>query len=194
MAGDAGPPPPDWSGLFFNQGLCNRRGSTSQRPFLLRSDFTRGSRFPQGAAPGARRDAVCSQAQQLDACAQGFDFAPPPATLVLHLYTGRGVPLSNPHAPALLEAALPAIAQACTVARGVQRQGVTIEQLEKADHSPVTVADFAVQAVVAHALTTALGPVLLAAEESSASLRRPEQSRLAWKVVEANIVNETLTR
>lgn len=85
----------------------------------------------------------------------------------------------------LIEAALPAVGQACAVARQIQQQSAPLAQLEKADRSPVTVADFAVQAVVAHVLSDALGPLLLVAEESATSLRRPEQSGIASKVAEA---------
>jgi len=91
----------------------------------------------------------------------------------------------NREIAALLDIALPAIAQACAVARRVQQQSVPIARLEKADHSPVTVADFAAQAIVAHALSTALGPLRLVAEESAALLRGPGQRGLTDKVVAA---------
>lgn len=91
----------------------------------------------------------------------------------------------NPERAALLDIVLPAVVRACAAARRVQQQSVPIAQLQKADHSPVTVADFAVQAIVAHALSGTPGPLRLVAEESAASLRSPEQSGLADKVLAA---------
>jgi len=44
--------------------------------------------------------------------------------------------------------------------------------MRKDDRSPVTVADFAAQAVVVHVLTEALGPILLIAEEDAFALRQ----------------------
>jgi 3'(2'), 5'-bisphosphate nucleotidase len=70
-----------------------------------------------------------------------------------------------------LEAALNAVALACRVCRLVQTRREAICSASKDDKSPVTVADFASQAVVAHTLQQALGKVTLVAEEDSAMLR-----------------------
>ncbi len=70
-----------------------------------------------------------------------------------------------------LEAALHAVALACRVCRAVQSRRGDIVSASKDDKSPVTVADFASQAVVAHTLKQALGKVTLVGEEDSAMLR-----------------------
>lgn len=70
-----------------------------------------------------------------------------------------------------LQAAVDAVALACRVCRAVQSERDAIRSTSKDDKSPVTVADFASQAVVAHTLNAALGKVTLVAEEDSAMLR-----------------------
>lgn len=70
-----------------------------------------------------------------------------------------------------LAAALAAVGQACRVARNIQDHLEQTRAIIKADKSPVTVADFAVQAVVAHSLASTLGEVRLVAEESSELLK-----------------------
>lgn len=71
-----------------------------------------------------------------------------------------------------LEAARAAVFHACAVCRRVQHDLAGVGRLTKDDRSPVTVADFACQAVVARTLRERLGNVTLVAEESSAELRR----------------------
>lgn len=76
-----------------------------------------------------------------------------------------------------LAAALAAVADACRVTRAVQANMQRVARIVKDDRSPVTVADFASQAVVARRLREALGtPPLLVAEETSAYLRNPENA------------------
>ncbi len=70
-----------------------------------------------------------------------------------------------------LNCALNAVAEACSVTRRVQSELDEIRQLTKDDRSPVTVADFAAQAVVAMRLRDALGEIALVGEESAADLR-----------------------
>jgi HAL2 family 3'(2'),5'-bisphosphate nucleotidase len=69
-----------------------------------------------------------------------------------------------------LEVARRAVAAACEVCAEVQR-GVDPGRLEKGDKSPVTVADFAAQAVVARTLSDAFADDALVAEEGSSELR-----------------------
>lgn len=71
-----------------------------------------------------------------------------------------------------LEAAKAAVAQASAVCRHVQRELESVRSMFKDDRSPVTVADFASQAVVAHVLSSHLGKVTLVAEEDDESLRQ----------------------
>lgn len=73
---------------------------------------------------------------------------------------------------ALSEIARRAVAQACTVCRQVQAALDVVRSITKDDKSPVTVADFACQAVVARSLRESLGSdVILVAEETSHFLR-----------------------
>ncbi len=71
-----------------------------------------------------------------------------------------------------LKAATHAVSRACTVCREVQRDLERVKQITKDDRSPVTVADFASQAVVAHVLRERLGSVVLVAEEAADELRK----------------------
>jgi HAL2 family 3'(2'),5'-bisphosphate nucleotidase len=73
-----------------------------------------------------------------------------------------------------LNAATAAVSLAAVVCRRVQAELDVVRAITKDDASPVTVADFASQAIVAHVLTERLGVrVRLVAEESSAFLRDP---------------------
>ncbi|MFM9959377.1 MAG: 3'(2'),5'-bisphosphate nucleotidase [Phycisphaerales bacterium] len=100
-----------------------------------------------------------------------------------------------------VEAALHAVALACRVCRAVQTRREAIVSASKDDKSPVTVADFASQAVVAHTLQLALGKVTLVGEEDSAMLRERmaagdrtlidavvDAARLAWPEASADAV------
>ncbi|MDX2116476.1 MAG: 3'(2'),5'-bisphosphate nucleotidase [Planctomycetota bacterium] len=86
--------------------------------------------------------------------------------------------------PRKLEAARSAVFHACAVCRRVQSELSAIRSLTKDDRSPVTVADFASQAVVARTLMESLGDVVLVGEESAAELRRL-QSEGSTELVEA---------
>ena len=84
-----------------------------------------------------------------------------------------------------LRAALYAVAAACRVARHVQGDLDRVRQITKDDRSPVTVADFAVQAAVALALEDALGDILITGEEHARTLRQPEHAAVREQVVKA---------
>jgi HAL2 family 3'(2'),5'-bisphosphate nucleotidase len=75
-----------------------------------------------------------------------------------------------------LTAALAAVAAACRVCRLVQASMGEIRRIVKDDASPVTIADYASQAVVARILQEHLGPITLVGEETSAYLRNPEHA------------------
>ena len=87
------------------------------------------------------------------------------------------------HQEKLLHAALAAVGQACQVARRVQGKRQETKKILKCDKSPVTVADFAAQAVIVHRLLSELGATLIAGEESSRLLRSPEQAGVCEAVV-----------
>lgn len=70
-----------------------------------------------------------------------------------------------------------AVAAASSVCSSVQARLDQLRAITKDDKSPVTIADFASQAVVARALRAALGDdLLLVGEESSAFLRDPQHA------------------
>lgn len=71
----------------------------------------------------------------------------------------------------MLDAARDAVTLASDVCRQVQSVLEQVRQITKDDNSPVTIADFASQAVVAKVLTERLGQVVLVGEEDSKFLR-----------------------
>lgn len=70
-----------------------------------------------------------------------------------------------------------AVLDAVIVCREAVRRRAALGRLDKDDASPVTVADFAAQAVIVRRLG-ALGPTRILGEESAAVLRRPEHAVL----------------
>jgi len=78
-----------------------------------------------------------------------------------------------PDYAALLSAAVPAVLDACRICRTVQANMDTVRAIVKDDNSPVTVADYACQAVIARGLSERLGEIILVGEETSAYLRNP---------------------
>lgn len=85
----------------------------------------------------------------------------------------------------LLKAALAAVAQTCAVARAVQQATGGMTRITKDDYSPVTVADFAVQALVALRLQEMLGSLVLVGEETAADLGNEKSRALRDAVVAA---------
>jgi len=77
-----------------------------------------------------------------------------------------------------LNAALKAVKSAARVCQSVQSDLVTAETLEKKDKSPVTVADFAAQALVCYHLQQQLPEDGIVGEEDSGDLKDPEQANL----------------
>lgn len=84
-----------------------------------------------------------------------------------------------------LTAAIRAVERASKVCVTVQRALVEGMGLEKGDKSPVTVADFAAQAVVSGALADAFPSDPLVGEEDSAALRDPSNHTMCEQVVQA---------
>ena len=83
-----------------------------------------------------------------------------------------------------MAAATAAVRAAARVCRSVQERLVRPETLEKKDKSPVTVADFASQAIVCAALEDVLPDDGVVGEEDAASLREDSQQALRDAVVE----------
>ena len=74
-------------------------------------------------------------------------------------------------------AAVEAVRDAAALCRGAQGRLVAGDTLTKGDDSPVTVADFAAQAVVCATLTERLGRIELVGEEDSARPARRQRQR-----------------
>ncbi len=70
----------------------------------------------------------------------------------------------------LLNTAIEAVATACAITRRLQSERRTVAGLTKTDHSPVTVADFAAQAIIGHHLQSRLADLRLVGEEEGAML------------------------
>ncbi|MEZ4216243.1 MAG: 3'(2'),5'-bisphosphate nucleotidase [Myxococcota bacterium] len=83
-----------------------------------------------------------------------------------------------------LVAAVDAVRAASRVCIAVQRALVDADTLEKKDKSPVTVADFASQAIVCAKLAQALPGARIVGEEDATELRAAEQATLRAAVVE----------
>lgn len=83
------------------------------------------------------------------------------------------------------EAARHAVVAASIVCRSVQDALDEVRAITKDDKSPVTVADYASQAVVGYALRERLGEVVLVAEEASVFLRDDDHTLILDAVVAA---------
>jgi 3'-phosphoadenosine 5'-phosphosulfate (PAPS) 3'-phosphatase len=83
-----------------------------------------------------------------------------------------------------LNAAVAAVTAASAMCDRTQGRLLAGDTLTKGDHSPVTVADFATQAVVAAALSDSLGPLTMVGEEAAAELQEPDNAALRDGVVE----------
>lgn len=81
--------------------------------------------------------------------------------------------------------AVRSVADACRVARGVQKDLDRVRTVLKDDRSPVTVADFAVQAIVGLALRDADPDAPLVGEETAEALRADDGAATREAVVEA---------
>lgn len=112
-------------------------------------------------------------------------------------------------APSFIEdprfvAARAAVVAAARVTRAVQSALTQAGALEKDDRSPVTVADYTAQALVAHVLEAHLGPVRLVGEEDADALRAEDNRGLLeqclryaepeWAGVQAAAFLEALDR
>jgi 3'(2'), 5'-bisphosphate nucleotidase len=84
-----------------------------------------------------------------------------------------------------LTIAIAAVAAACRVTRHVQNRQQHIERHNKDDMSPVTVADYAAQAVIARHLADALGTLTMVGEEDASTLREAGRSALRDEVAAA---------
>ncbi len=86
---------------------------------------------------------------------------------------------------ALLGEAIEAVIMASRVARAVQADLDAVREITKDDRSPVTVADFAVQAIVAMELQRQFRSPLIVGEEHAGALRKDDQKEVRMAVVKA---------
>ncbi len=84
-----------------------------------------------------------------------------------------------------LSVALDAVEQACRVARAIQQDLARVREITKDDRSPVTVADFAVQAIVAMAIRETGEDANIVGEEHAGELRQSEHAAVLDAVVAA---------
>ena len=80
--------------------------------------------------------------------------------------------------------AIEAVKQACRLCENVRKALVTDETVAKKDKSPVTVADYAAQALVSLTLLAEFPGALLVGEEDATALRGEDQRELRRKVVD----------
>lgn len=81
-----------------------------------------------------------------------------------------------------LEIAIEAVREASHICQQVQAQLISEDTLIKKDRSPVTVADFASQAVVCHILHEHFPQIAIVGEEDAQNLRRAENKELLAKI------------
>ena len=79
--------------------------------------------------------------------------------------------------------AVEAVRQSCALAQSVQK-GMKVEGLEKGDLSPVTVADFAVQALIGKGFQEYLPDATLVGEESSSMLQNEDGAETLTRITE----------
>ncbi|MEE2912427.1 MAG: 3'(2'),5'-bisphosphate nucleotidase [Planctomycetota bacterium] len=93
--------------------------------------------------------------------------------------------LSSQHR--LIPVALEAVSTACAVSRAIQANLQQLKQVTKDDRSPVTVADFAVQAIIALILGDQLAQSerMIVGEEDTKELRSDQQTPIRLAVLEA---------
>lgn len=91
------------------------------------------------------------------------------------------------HKDEAMHAALEAVASACRIARGVQKNLEQVREITKDDRSPVTVADYAVQAIVALELARILGDddLRIVGEEHAGALREDKNAAVREAVVQS---------
>lgn len=80
-----------------------------------------------------------------------------------------------------LSVGLAAVQKASKICQAVQ-SAITADVLDKKDDSPVTVADFASQAVICHAIGEAFASDPVIAEEDSLALHQPENARFLEQI------------
>ena len=81
-----------------------------------------------------------------------------------------------------LEVAIEVMRQAAQMTEQIRGETGKPQALNKADNSPVTIADFAVQAMICHVLKTEFPDAAIVAEEDADTLRSPEMATVLAQV------------
>ena len=81
------------------------------------------------------------------------------------------------------EVSLQAVSAAMIMAGAIQKELTGRDTLTKSDRSPVTIADFAVQALICQVLSCHFPGLPIVAEEDSLALRKPENRELFAKII-----------
>jgi 3'(2'), 5'-bisphosphate nucleotidase len=81
------------------------------------------------------------------------------------------------------EISLQAVSQAMAMAAAIQKAATSRDTLTKSDLSPVTIADFAVQALICQILSCHFPGIAIVGEEDSLALRKPENRELFAKII-----------
>ena len=82
----------------------------------------------------------------------------------------------------ILNTAIQAVSEAAYICKEIQAQLVTEDALTKKDRSPVTIADFASQAIICKALKAEFPDIPIVGEEDANSLRKVENKALLEKI------------
>lgn len=82
-----------------------------------------------------------------------------------------------------LQVAVEVMHQAAQMTRRIREESGRPQAMQKPDNSPVTIADFAVQALVCHALKTEFPDDAIVAEEDAGSLRQGDGGRILAEVI-----------
>ncbi|MEN8223348.1 MAG: 3'(2'),5'-bisphosphate nucleotidase [Acidobacteriota bacterium] len=77
-----------------------------------------------------------------------------------------------------LRVGLEAVDKAMRISRKIQRELTAGDKLDKSDRSPVTIADFASQAVICSILNNSFPDIPIVGEEDSSDLKKPENSEV----------------
>lgn len=82
----------------------------------------------------------------------------------------------------MLKTAIKAVSEASYICREIQAQLITEDTLTKKDRSPVTIADFASQAIICRTLKTKFPEIPIVGEEDADSLRQEKNKALLDKI------------
>ncbi len=83
-----------------------------------------------------------------------------------------------------LETGKQAVIEAVRISAAVQRDLASVDAITKSDRSPVTIADFASQAIICRILNDRFPGIPIVGEENSDALKKPENQKITDQIVE----------